>query len=229
MIFSFTYLFIYLSIYSFVHSIIHWQLLDFFREYYRLYIFSSVYRNFRLKKSNEMQQSADIYLLLNYSTCYGRPSRPSSGVHKTVVAASGTDYTIWEQASSNVTTCRISSTYYRLVVVQFVTLIGWTYGKLTGVLAVCFKVDQLLGLILRTVKTSKESNQNYNLNFNQLNLKFQGVWVLYNPRITVSQNIRRFRWQDDTWKMKCNMLGGSIQEVNLNVYSGWHGVCALCR
>jgi len=43
-----------------------------------------------------MQQYADIYLLLNYSTCFGRPSRPSLGVHKTVVAASG------EQASSNV-------------------------------------------------------------------------------------------------------------------------------
>jgi len=42
-----------------------------------------------------MQLYADIYLLLNYSTCFGRPSRPSSGVHKTVVAASGIDHTIW--------------------------------------------------------------------------------------------------------------------------------------
>ena len=42
-----------------------------------------------------MQQYADICLLLNYSTCFGRPSRPSSGVHNTVVAASGTDHTIW--------------------------------------------------------------------------------------------------------------------------------------
>ena len=42
-----------------------------------------------------MQLYADIYLLLNYSTCFGRPSRPSSGVHETVVAASGTDHTIW--------------------------------------------------------------------------------------------------------------------------------------
>jgi len=41
-----------------------------------------------------MQQYADIYLLLNYSTCFGHPSRPSSGVHQTVVAASGTDHTI---------------------------------------------------------------------------------------------------------------------------------------
>ena len=42
-----------------------------------------------------MQQNADIYLLLNYCTCFGRPSNPSSGVHKTVVAASGTDHIIW--------------------------------------------------------------------------------------------------------------------------------------
>ena len=61
-----------------------------------LYICSSVRRTSRLNKSNKMQQYADIYLLLNYPTCFGRPSRPSSGVHKTVVAASGTDHTIWE-------------------------------------------------------------------------------------------------------------------------------------
>jgi len=60
------------------------------------YIRGSVHRNSRLKISNEMQQYADIYLLLNYSTCFGRPSRPSSGVHKTLVAACGTDRTIWE-------------------------------------------------------------------------------------------------------------------------------------
>jgi len=43
-----------------------------------------------------MKQYSDIYLLLNYSTCFGRPSRPSSGVHQTVVTASGADHTIWE-------------------------------------------------------------------------------------------------------------------------------------
>jgi len=48
-----------------------------------------------LKKSSEMLQYADFYLLLNYSTCFGCPSRPSSGVHKNVVAASGTDHTVW--------------------------------------------------------------------------------------------------------------------------------------
>jgi len=58
------------------------------------YVFSSVHHNSRLKKSNKMQQYADIYLLLNYSTCFVRPSRPSSGVHKTTVAASGTDHTV---------------------------------------------------------------------------------------------------------------------------------------
>ena len=61
----------------------------------------------RLKKSNKMQQYAEIYLLLNYSTCFGRPSLPSSGVHKTVVAASGTEgsellqtWPIFEEARS---------------------------------------------------------------------------------------------------------------------------------
>ena len=48
-----------------------------------------------LKKSNKMQLYADIYLLLIHCTCFGRPSRPSSGVYKTVVAASGTDHTNW--------------------------------------------------------------------------------------------------------------------------------------
>jgi hypothetical protein len=43
-----------------------------------------------------MQHYADIYLLLNYSTCLGHPTCPSSGVYKTVVAASGTGHTVWE-------------------------------------------------------------------------------------------------------------------------------------
>jgi len=58
------------------------------------YICSSVHRNSRLKKSKEIQQYAAIYLQLNYSTCFGRPSHSSLGVYKTVVAASGTDHTI---------------------------------------------------------------------------------------------------------------------------------------
>jgi len=49
----------------------------------------------RFKKSKEMQQNAVIYLWLICCACFGHPSRPSSGVHKTVVAAFGTDHIIW--------------------------------------------------------------------------------------------------------------------------------------
>jgi len=42
-----------------------------------------------------MQQYAGIYLLQNHSTCFGCPSHTSSGVHKTVTAASGTGHSIW--------------------------------------------------------------------------------------------------------------------------------------
>ena len=37
-----------------------------------------------------MQQYAGIYLLQNHSTYFGCSSHPSSGVHKSVTAASGT-------------------------------------------------------------------------------------------------------------------------------------------
>jgi len=39
-----------------------------------------------------MQQYAVIYLLQIYSTSFGCPSHPSSGVHKTVTATSGTGH-----------------------------------------------------------------------------------------------------------------------------------------
>ena len=47
-----------------------------------------------LIRSNKMQQYAGIYLLQNYSTYFGCPSHPSSVVHKTVIAASGTGHSI---------------------------------------------------------------------------------------------------------------------------------------
>ena len=47
-----------------------------------------------LIRSNKMQQYAGIYLLQNYSTCFGCPSHPSSGVHQTVTAASGTGHSV---------------------------------------------------------------------------------------------------------------------------------------
>jgi len=39
-----------------------------------------------------MQEYAGIYLLQVYSTCFGRPSRLSSGVQETVTAVSGTGH-----------------------------------------------------------------------------------------------------------------------------------------
>ena len=41
---------------------------------------------------DKMQQYGGIYLLQIYSTCFGCPSHPSSGVHKTVTAAFGTGH-----------------------------------------------------------------------------------------------------------------------------------------
>ena len=57
-----------------------------------LYIPGSVHRDSVLIRSNKMQQYTGIYLPQVYSTCFGRPSRPSSGVEKTVTAASGTGH-----------------------------------------------------------------------------------------------------------------------------------------
>ena len=59
------------------------------------YIHGSVHRDSILIRSNKMQQYSGIYLLQNYSTCFGCPSHPSSGVHKTVTVASGTGHSIW--------------------------------------------------------------------------------------------------------------------------------------
>ena len=58
------------------------------------YIHGFVHRKSILIRSNKMQQYAGIYLLQNQSTCFGCPSHPSSGVHKTVTAASGTGHNI---------------------------------------------------------------------------------------------------------------------------------------
>ena len=48
-----------------------------------------------LIRSNKMQQYSGIYLLQIYSARFGCLSHPSSGVHKTVSAASGTGHSIW--------------------------------------------------------------------------------------------------------------------------------------
>jgi len=59
-----------------------------------LCIRGSMHRNSILIRSNHMQQYAGIYLLQNQSTYFGCPSRPSSGIHTTVTAASGTGHSI---------------------------------------------------------------------------------------------------------------------------------------
>ena len=52
----------------------------------KFYIHGSVHRDSILIRSNKMQQYAGVYLLQNYSTCFGCISHPSSGVHHTVTA-----------------------------------------------------------------------------------------------------------------------------------------------
>ena len=59
-----------------------------------LYIHGSVHRDSILIRSNEMQQYVGIYLLQNYSTCFGCISHPSSGIHQTVTVASGTGLSV---------------------------------------------------------------------------------------------------------------------------------------
>ena len=61
---------------------------------FAFYIHGSVHPNSILIRSNKMQRYAGIYLLQNHSTCFGCPSHPSSGVHKTVTAASSTGHSI---------------------------------------------------------------------------------------------------------------------------------------
>ena len=55
------------------------------------YIHGSVHRDSILIRY-EMQQYASVYLLQNYSTCFVCLLQPSSRVHETVTAASGTGH-----------------------------------------------------------------------------------------------------------------------------------------
>jgi hypothetical protein len=73
-----------------LHSKSHYKLC------FKIFFYFSVYLTvfFILIRSNEMQQYAGVYLLQNYSTCFGCLSHPSSGVHQTVTAASGTGHSV---------------------------------------------------------------------------------------------------------------------------------------
>ena len=61
---------------------------------YVFYIHGSVHRDSLLIRSSEMHQYAGVYLLENYSTCFGCLLHPSSGAHQTVAAASGTGHSV---------------------------------------------------------------------------------------------------------------------------------------
>ena len=58
------------------------------------HIHGSVHRDSVLVRSNKMQQYVGIYLLQNYSTCFGCPPHPSSRVQETVTAGSVTGHSI---------------------------------------------------------------------------------------------------------------------------------------
>jgi len=58
------------------------------------YIHGSLHRDYILIRSNEMEHYADVYLLQNYSTCFGCLSHPSSEVYQTVTTASGTGHSV---------------------------------------------------------------------------------------------------------------------------------------
>ena len=60
--------------------------------FYIFYIHGSVHRDSVLIRSNKLELCAGVYLLQVYYTCFGRPLGPSSGVQKTVTAASGTGH-----------------------------------------------------------------------------------------------------------------------------------------
>ena len=53
-----------------------------------------LHRGSLLIRSNEMQQYEGVYLLQNYSKCFGCLSHQLLGEHKTVTAASGTGHSI---------------------------------------------------------------------------------------------------------------------------------------
>jgi len=50
-----------------------------------------------INKIQQEETDTGIYLLQIYSTCFGCLSHPSSGVHQTVITASGTGHSIKEK------------------------------------------------------------------------------------------------------------------------------------
>ena len=59
---------------------------------FEFYIHGYVHRNFILIRSTRCNSMQVFIYCKNYCTCFGYPSHPSSGVHKTVTAPSGTGH-----------------------------------------------------------------------------------------------------------------------------------------
>ena len=66
--------------------------------YIYIYILYSWFRASSLYINKIQQDATDavICLLQNYATCFGCPSHPSSGVHQTLTAASGTSHVTYQ-------------------------------------------------------------------------------------------------------------------------------------
>ena len=84
-------------------------------QFFFFYIHGSTHRNSILIRSNKMQHYAGIYLLQNHSTCFRCPLHPSSGVRKTVTAASGTGHSI---CATTFLQCGLIRPSWRKVVAQ---------------------------------------------------------------------------------------------------------------
>ena len=83
------------NIHTYIHTNINTHIQTYIHTYIHVYKRTYIHTHkYTSKKSNQMQPCADIYLLLYYSTCFGRPSCPSPGVHKNILAASGTDHAV---------------------------------------------------------------------------------------------------------------------------------------
>ena len=85
-----------------------------------------------------MQQYAGVYLLQNYSTCFGCLSHPSSGVHKTVTADSGTGHFLSCKANARVKLAKTGYGPHSSKLVVIVLFCRYLYCSVVIVLYCCY-------------------------------------------------------------------------------------------
>jgi len=78
-------------------------------------------------RSNKMQQYAVICLLQNHSTCFGCAPNPSSGVHKTVIAASGTGQITYHELYTLCNCNIVTLCPVKLLLFREFTVIFWSW------------------------------------------------------------------------------------------------------